>query len=173
MLDRSYHELGLGDVIPMCTVQAYNVLQLEPLFEYLASGFQNVSPIPNLINLHHPNAFRTQVLTPELKALARQSLRRIWEKTDARFESGAFGPRYRHMLVSVDEAIRFMEAEDHPELIPEFLGLTADMDRLRGQNVFKIVPELEALKASLAPRGAQVAGSSPLVPPCEVPPANA
>src|SRR5207302_1496655 len=98
-LDQNFERLGLSDVIVMTTVQIYNVMDLDPLYEYLATHFEKVCPLPQLINLHHPPYLRTQVLPPPLKAIARKRLTQIREKTQARFDAGRsgngkFGPRY-------------------------------------------------------------------------------
>jgi organic radical activating enzyme len=143
-LDRNFHKYGLTEVMPMCTVQMYNILHLEPLYEYLADGFKNVAPVPHLINLHHPLYYRTQVLPKELKSLARERLSAIRKNAESRFASRRFSPRYHHVLNSVADALHFLDAEDMSERLPQFVRSCVSKDRVRGQNLIQHVPEYAA-----------------------------
>lgn len=147
-LDRGFARYGLNEVLLMCTVQVYNVLQLEPLFEYLAQGFENVAPVPNLINLYNPFYYRTQLLPPELKSLARERLLSVKSRAEARFASGQFSPRYRETLRSLDDALYFLDAEDRSDKWDSFSRVCRAKDRLRGQSLGAVVPELGSVLGS-------------------------
>lgn len=144
-----FEELGLREVLLMCTVQAYNILHLEPLYDYLASGFKKVTPLPQLINLHYPDYYRTQMLPPELKKEASLRIARIKSKVQARFDAGLIHKKLYHLTDALDEAANFMNLEDRQELIPEFLSAAKSIDTLRNQSLYETVPELAYLKMAM------------------------
>ncbi|MDR3607775.1 MAG: twitch domain-containing radical SAM protein [Oligoflexia bacterium] len=147
-LDRSFDEYGLSEVQIMTTSQVYNILSLDPLFDYLAENMTRVSQIPHLIDLHYPLYYRTQILPPGLKKIARERLRNILKRTQERIEAGKIPRSQSYLLDPLVGVLNFIDLEDHREAIPEFVRAAKSKDRMRGQDTFKLLPELVELEAS-------------------------
>ena len=149
-IDKNLHDLNtnfqkyrLHSVALLVTVQAYNVLSLSEIYKYMARGFNNLIPHPNLMNLYNPVHLRTQVLPPALKKLATERLAGVKQKLTSSLDRY---PNWRlrpHYLDSIDSVIHFMNAEDRQDLLPKFFQTAISIDQQRGQNLFTRVPELQ------------------------------
>lgn len=151
-LEANFDKYGLRQVLVMTTVQAYNVTQVDQLFEYLRNNFERVIPTPHLINLHHPFHYLTQILPPALKNLAKERLLQQKEISRQHMEAK---PRLRQSLFyleAINEIIAFMEAEDRQDLLPQFLRAATSKDRFRGEDLFSVLPEFEVLRSVMSPR---------------------
>ncbi len=51
-----------------------------------------------------------------------------------------------YLLDALRGTAQYLDLEDRTHEIPEFLKATVSMDRLRNQNSFLVVPELEMLR---------------------------
>lgn len=136
MLDAEAKELHITHMIFSATVQAYNILNLDALFDYAAT-FTHMPSAVNLINLYRPEYLQSTILPPAAKNLARQRLLAVKEK---------FRPKLNihdlYLLDGIDEAINFMMANDHSELIPRFWDFNTRMDRKKGVSLAEHIPEL-------------------------------
>ena len=110
-----------------CTIQTYNILHLDKLFEWIDTTCK-LKPYLNILN--HPRSLNIQVLPTELKELAKQRLEPFldWPK--------------------VKDMINYMFAEDNTKYLQEFFDYTAELDRLREQDFFVYVPELRPYKGN-------------------------
>lgn len=128
------------------TVQAYNVLTLTDLFEYLMSRrAAHFVPYPRLTLLHWPSAMSIRVLPPALKVLARDRLQAFVHAWQGRWPVG--GQPLERFLASIDGVIAHMDADDRPADREEFARRTRFFDGSRNQDVSALVPELAPLLA--------------------------
>lgn len=140
-LEENHEKYGVKEVIIMCTLQVYNVLRLRDLYDYLAENFTFVTQIPNLIDLHFPFYFNTQILTPQLKQQALESMKEIEKITLERIASGKIPKIQEKYLESLRGGMNFLTADDRQKLIPEFLIATTSFDKRRKENTFRLFPE--------------------------------
>lgn len=145
-LDRNFDAYGLKEVLVMTTVQVYNVFRLHELYEYLFESMSRVSQLPNLVDLHYPAHYSTQILPKPLKIEARSRLQALLERTSGRIARGAIRPDCAGAVETLRSTINFLELEDHSERIPEFALAAAQNDAVSGRGTYELVPELAALK---------------------------
>lgn len=145
-IEANHAAYGVKEALVMCTFQAYNVLKLEELYDYLAENFRFVCPIPQLVDLHFPAFYRATVLPKDLKAYALERMQRIEAKTQARIRAGEIPEWRAGILDSLRGSMKFLTAENLELLIPQFLRSAESKDALRSQSLYEIVPELRALK---------------------------
>jgi sulfatase maturation enzyme AslB (radical SAM superfamily) len=104
-----------------CTVQIYNILNLNQLFDFLAEkGITDI--YLNILN--HPKYLNIRVLPQNLKDLVRQRLE-----------------PYLH-IKKLQNTIDYMYAEDWNYLWPEFVDYTKSLDASRSESIDVLVPEL-------------------------------
>jgi sulfatase maturation enzyme AslB (radical SAM superfamily) len=138
-LDEEFADYGLSEIAISCTVQAYNVLRLGDLFDYLATTFKNVRPMPALPLLCHPEMFDVRVLTEPLKRLAIERL----EAAKATHATGAWKP-YAIMIRSVDGIIHALgqDMEDVQGHRARFAEVTQALDERRSERLLDLIPEM-------------------------------
>ena len=103
------------------TVQIYNVLDLNELFEYtMQFGY-----FPYLNILDHPDYLNVRVLPQNLKEEAAKRLQ-PWIKQD-----------------KVEGLINYMMAEDWTKHTDKFVEYTAEIDKSRNQSLQKVAPSLK------------------------------
>jgi MoaA/NifB/PqqE/SkfB family radical SAM enzyme len=112
---------GKIDLQVHCTVQVYNVLQLDKLFDYLTD--LSITDI-HLNILDHPDYLNVRVLPENLKKLAIERLQ-----------------PYLH-IKRVTSVIDYMMAEDWNSKWPAFIKYTTTLDASRDEAISKLVPEL-------------------------------
>jgi sulfatase maturation enzyme AslB (radical SAM superfamily) len=136
-LDVHASELKVSQVLISTTVQAYNILYIDRLVEYLASEFRTVVKFPNLVNLYGPDNLRSTILPAHLKRLAADRLMAVTERAFRQV------PSHKQYLVNnVLEVINFMNSEDASERFPEFLNYSARVDALGGPRLAEVCPDL-------------------------------
>lgn len=144
-LDREGASLGCTTVKFSTTVQLYNILRLDELFEYLLLGFKNLRPFPFLSLLANPSCFSIQVLPPGLKNEAAERLRAFVARHDASPPQRWRGEHLRMFRGNLEGILAHMMAFDRSSELPEFLRRNAIHDRHRGQNAAAVIPELAGL----------------------------
>lgn len=112
---------GKIDLQVHCTVQVYNVLQLDKLFDYLAD--LSITDI-HLNILDHPDYLNVRVLPTNLKKLVIERLQ-----------------PYLH-IKRVTSLIDYMMAEDWNNKWPAFIKYTTTLDASRDESISMLVPEL-------------------------------
>ena len=141
-LDDHANELKITEILLSCTVQAYNVLNLDQLYEYLL-GFKNVVKAPNLINLYSPDYLSTLVLPKPVKDLASNRLLEVKKKLLN------YLPEHKHYLIeNIDQVIKFMNSRDlAPFLWEDFIKYNEKVDLLKNMSLENNIPELyQAMK---------------------------
>ncbi|NUM88906.1 MAG: twitch domain-containing radical SAM protein [Bdellovibrionales bacterium] len=143
-LDENFLELSRPLVCFHTTVQMHNILSLDETIQYVTGGFKSFFPFPILSPLFWPEPYCIDVLPSGLKKLASQRLLLLkeanahqWKATESRcdYEEGA--ERFQR---NIDGIIRVMNERDRSSLMPEFLRITGEFDRSRGQNISNILP---------------------------------
>jgi sulfatase maturation enzyme AslB (radical SAM superfamily) len=119
-LDRIY-ELNNTETGIHTTVQMYNILYLDKIYEYFVN---NYSTHPYLNILNHPSCLNIRVLPQELKDIAREKLRPLIEFSEV-----------REVLSYLDKECWFKQSFE------EFKNYTMELDSLRGQSLLSVVPE--------------------------------
>ena len=103
------------------TVQIYNVLDLNELFEYtMQFGY-----FPYLNILDHPDYLNVRVLPRNLKEEAAKRLQ-PWIKQD-----------------KVEGLINYMMAEDWTKHTDKFVEYTTEIDKSRNESLEKVAPSLK------------------------------
>jgi len=121
------------------TVSVYNALHVAPFHRrWVELGL--IRPQDIYINiLQSPEWFRIDVLPPELKDQVREQVTEHlkWlEPIDTIIRATA---GFKGML-------SFMDAEDKQNLLPAFFQRTRELDKLRNEDLYTVIPELEPLR---------------------------
>jgi sulfatase maturation enzyme AslB (radical SAM superfamily) len=104
-----------------CTVQIYNIFNLNELFDFLSSN--DITDV-YLNILNHPECLNIRALPLDLKLLAKEKLQ-----------------PYLH-IKKLQGTIDYMMAEDWSDKFDEFLQYTKILDQSRQENISNLVPEL-------------------------------
>ena len=119
------------------TVQAYNVLRIQEICDYLANQpYQNVAKLPNLKILNTPRYFNIAVLPSDLKNLARTRIRRLRDVFSQ--QEGT-----QDILPQLDAIVGRLDKKDLSEFFNDFARITRFFDQGRNQNLKNVLPELE------------------------------
>lgn len=116
------------------TVQAYNILGLTELFEYLShSPYDHLPKFTYANILHNPAYFNIANLPPQIKAAADQKFQ-LFRKKMKSPESELF----------FESVIKQLRVNDTPRAFQEFQTVTAFYDSKRQQNFLSVAPEWSA-----------------------------
>ena len=138
IIDQQHKELNLGRATLSVTVQIYNIFHLHELIDYCSERFNFIRTIPNLVHLSIPEYFNVQHLPDELKQLAIERLATL--KARLVTEGKTDG------LNQIDSVLTYLGMGEHsPYLMSEFKRVTSTFDRLRGESISALVPELSSL----------------------------
>jgi sulfatase maturation enzyme AslB (radical SAM superfamily) len=127
------------------TVQAYNVVRISDLVEFLAAqSYKGIPCIPTFGLLQDPHYFNISVLPQVAKDLAVKNFvdmkNKFWDRTGADGQAN---------LLKLEQMLDFMnENPASPQGQKEFIRITDWFDALREQNILDQMPEF----ASLYPR---------------------
>lgn len=136
-LDDNAKDLKLSDIFLSTTVQAYNILNLDDLFEYLR-GFKHINKVPNLVDLYSPDYLMSQVLPQDLKKRATERLTMLVPGLDKLLPPGK-----EYLIENIHQVIKFMNSKDlHPILWKEFVEFNRKIDEKRGMSMKECIPEL-------------------------------
>jgi sulfatase maturation enzyme AslB (radical SAM superfamily) len=135
-LDTEAKDLRISEILLSTTVQAYNMLNLDALFDYVAQ-FENVAKAINLISLFRPEYLQATILPKAVKMEARQRLLAARARVISQVVA-----EHRYLLSSVDQVLNFMDSEDRSDLLPQFLEYNRRLDQKNGKSFEKSIPEL-------------------------------
>ncbi len=140
IIDQQHAELNLGRATLSVTVQIYNIFHLQELIDYSRERFSFIRAIPNLVHLSIPDYFNIQHLPDDLKKLAAERLQALRARlVDAGEANG---------LNQIDSVLAYLGTGEHSlYLMSEFKRVTGTFDRLRGESIADLVPELSPLMA--------------------------
>jgi MoaA/NifB/PqqE/SkfB family radical SAM enzyme len=137
LVDANFKAWNLRVVSINVTVQIYNILQLNELFDYFATGFEHISAVPGLTALYYPEYLSIKMLPAAARKVARQRLEEVRQK----IELGSLRDPADH-LKSIDRIIAFMEEPCPPGHWAEFLSFSQKSDREFGDSWLEMCPEL-------------------------------
>ena len=138
IIDQQHEELNLASATLSVTVQIYNIFHLHELIEYCHGRFGFIRTIPNLVHLSIPDYFNVQHLPGELKQLAAGRLETLRARMVLAGET--------EDLNQIDSVLAYLGmGKPSPYLMNEFKRVTGIFDRLRGESVTELVPELGPL----------------------------
>jgi glutamate-1-semialdehyde 2,1-aminomutase len=149
MIDEEHARFNVTAAWVNTTVQLYNVFHLAELVEHLHGNYRFINPMPWLAPLFSPDYFDVRILPRGLK---REAARRLLALADRLGEA------------SVDDRAQIVGLVTHmesrrpsPLRCAEFRRVTRAFDRLRGEDVLGVAPELAPLmKPGLTTRAAMV-----------------
>jgi len=137
-LDQNFKEWHIDRAAISSTIQIYNVLTIDQLFEYVRSAkFSHLIPVPQLVPLFYPQYLSVQALPASAKAVARQRLERELERAEA-LNSGDLTVA----IASIQATLSFMDAAETMSDLPDFLAFTQSSDRVFGDSLKEAAPEL-------------------------------
>lgn len=143
IIDQQHEELNLGSAMLSVTVQIYNIFHLHELIDYCSERFSFIRSIPNLVHLSIPDYFNVQHLPDELKQLAVERLETL--------KAGLVTAGKTEGLNQIDSVLTYLAMGEHsPYLMSEFKRVTSTFDRLRGESISALVPELSSLMEDTA-----------------------
>ena len=136
-LDEHAEEHKITEILLSTTVQAYNILNLNQLYDYLKT-FKNVMKAPNLINLYSPHYLGTQILPQNVKEEASRRLQEV--KNDLLKNL----PEYKHYLLeNIDQVLNYMNSRHMEDLLwPDFIKYNQKVDSVKGMQMKDYIPEL-------------------------------
>lgn len=147
-IDAEMPALGLSEVRFNTTVQLYNVLRLDELFDYTL-GFERILQLPSINILVQPDVLHIGVLPRELRQLAIERIEAFRGRTEARWPD--VGNARKRFAASLDGIVATLREQDHTHLLPAFRTRNDCQDRYRRQQLARVIPELAPL---LEPEGA-------------------
>lgn len=150
-LDNDFDALGRPLVCFNVTVQAYNVLALPELVEYLIEEFRHFLPFPILSPLHWPAELSVEALPKRERNASASALLALppahgarWREVESRCDYDQGAARFEKNVRGL--ANRLVEApEPSAEMTARFRATTSFFDRSRGQSLPEVVPGLRPL----------------------------
>ena len=146
IIDQQHEALNLGQATLSVTVQIYNIFHLHELIDYCHERFSFIRTVPNLVHLSIPDYFNIQHLPDDLKQEAIERLRALKERLVLAGETEG--------LNQIDSVLSYISMGEHSlYLMKEFQRVTRVFDRLRGECLTELVPELSPLMEDSALTG--------------------
>lgn len=134
-LDQRFQELKLDRVSVNTTLQAYNVLGIEDLVDFLKQ-FKNILPLPYLNPLREPHYFCAKVLPLEVRSLGAKRLERLAARA-------THAPDW--LRTSFKQASQFLRESDskYEKLIDVLKRETIKLEKASsGAHLKQVAPEL-------------------------------
>jgi sulfatase maturation enzyme AslB (radical SAM superfamily) len=146
IIDQQHEELNLGSVTLSVTVQVYNIFHLHELIDYSRGRFKFIRTMPNLVHLSIPDYFNIQHLPDDLRQMASDRLQSLKTRLVLAGENEGMN--------QIDSILAYLGMGAHsPYLMNEFRRVTRIFDRLRGESITDLVPELQPLMAGHGENG--------------------
>ena len=128
------------------TVQAYNVLYLDQLFDFLMkSPWQHVPKVPAILFVHQPEFFNVSALPKELRQKAANRLADFAMRSEM---SGYWKAKLDRIVKEIQSVLHADSAETRYQ---DFLKINEFFDQARGQDYFKIAPEMKNYSSFTSP----------------------
>jgi sulfatase maturation enzyme AslB (radical SAM superfamily) len=142
LLDAEHERLNVVRIEFHATIQAYNILAISDLFDYLFDTFRFADPYARMDLVNNWPELDIQILPAKLKRLATERLESFKERVRRRAPDDE---RLAPFLARIDAVLAHLHAADSSRRISEFRRTTAIYDRRRGQRLADVVPELASL----------------------------
>lgn len=140
-IDDYHKEFNVSECMLSTTVQALNISKIRDIVDYLKQ-YDFIVPVPNLINLHVPYYFSSQILPRSFKKLISYDLLNLKEECEKDL------PHYfRYLTDNMGQVVNFMNSHDafadgHFE---RFLDFQKKFDQSKGLDVYKFYPQFKEL----------------------------
>ena len=131
------------DISASLTVQAYNVYYLPVVLDYLETLWNIKQHDINFSFLKIPSFLKTDVLPRNIREQAIVKLKDFIKRSKSINDKDCFF-QLKNNLEIVIEDLRD-EDESIPERRMEFVNYTKTLDKLRGQNILDVCPEMKSL----------------------------
>lgn len=138
-----------------CAVQVFNIKHIVDFAKWkIQQNFKKINKfrvaeyeagggILNMHMLYIPTFLSARILPPEDKAIIRQQILEfkdwLWDNYRQDDDFWKHNPNGWNRWESI---LKFVEAEDHSHLLPDFKEYVSNLDRIRGTNAKEIFPEL-------------------------------
>lgn len=135
-----YHkEFNVSECMLSTTVQALNIGKLREMVDYLKQ-YEFLVPVPNLINLHVPHYFSSQILPTDMKVSITEDLLKLKAECEKTIPA-----HYRYLTDNIAQVVNFMNAEDRFKkgAFRDFILFQKKYDSSKNLNVFKFYPEFK------------------------------
>ncbi|MFC1848574.1 twitch domain-containing radical SAM protein [candidate division CSSED10-310 bacterium] len=138
--------LSLGDRINLTasiTVDAYNVYQLTDVLDYLETFWDKTNLSISMNFLQVPYYLKTDILPQKIKTEAIQRIKDFMKRSKFINDDKRSG----QLKNELDYVIKNLDHEDDTllERRKKFVQFTRALDKLRGQNILDVCPEMEHL----------------------------
>ena len=134
------------------TVQAYNVLAVDEIVAFSARELPRFGR-PKLSLLYFPEALSVTVLPAELKARAEARLRALLVRVRGEWAQRWPADEREDLTTTIEAIITHMNGSDRADLLPEFRRWTRVLDRQRGEDITRAIPELAPVFEGQAAHG--------------------
>ena len=124
------------------TFQMYTIFGIPKLLDYLKQFSSELTMIPYFIWLDHPNQLEVTVLPLELRREATENINNYLIFNKSEIESGPHGYRNRELVQILSGHLERLLQSPQNTRAREFVAFTEKLDQSRGQNSFKLLPEL-------------------------------
>lgn len=134
VIDQRFNELKLDRVSINTTFQAYNILGMKDLVDFLTQ-FKNILPLPYLNPLTAPEYFSAKVLPFDLQLMAAERLEEILKRAP-------LAPEW--LRSSFRQGVKFLAQKNssHSKLLGVLLKETQKLEKAGGPSLKQVAPEL-------------------------------
>jgi sulfatase maturation enzyme AslB (radical SAM superfamily) len=126
-LNDNASDLKITQIMLNTTVQAYNILGLRDLCEYLEQ-FENVISLPNFILLHYPLYYQANIITNEQKEKAFEDLNFIYKRNFLKIPKNL-----GYLLKNILQIKNFIQVQPTDEQKEQFIQVTNKLDKIHGK----------------------------------------
>ncbi len=132
------------DLSVSITVQAYNVFHLTDIFDYIESFLKSINIRINFSFLSGPAYLKTDILPEDIKKQAIIKLYNFMERSKIVNNKDQNDFQFKNNLDVIIEDLKY-EEDNLFVRRQEFINYTKTLDKLRGQNILDVCPEMKAL----------------------------
>jgi hypothetical protein len=132
---------NVSRVVGAFTAQAGNILQISECIDYFIN---HMDIIFYSHRVSYPKCLSAQVLPNELKTLAITKLLTVKTQIDT-WETIKKNPMLSKIThQQIQDNINYLQAKDQSHLWDDFIQFNKNLDNVRGQNLFEVIPEFKS-----------------------------
>lgn len=144
-IEENRKKLNITSCLIHSVVQAYNVMNLTELCEYV-SAFDFVGPYPQFdFVIEEVPCLDARVLPEELKKIAIEKIQNYIKRSKPQFWKRAKRRAYHNLVNQLEGIITFLKKRTSPDGIHNFRHFTKTLDVARNQHLESSIPELASL----------------------------
>lgn len=140
-IENNHAEYNVRHCQIQTTVQAYNIMRLEEICDYVA-GFKFIKRFPLINSVYDPEYFSPVVFPESYRMLAAQNIEKYVQKIESGWNSLEVSElmHLKGLLMGINNLLK---TQDKSHLFKEFLRCNEVFDQTRNQNFLTYLPELE------------------------------